>query len=225
VSERIGPDVLKTYPRAVAEVVKEAVNEHGVEFRVIDGGHLRMYCGNRDVIPAKINHNSPEQHILRKLLPWLEENVPTWKDRNTKVTAQAVEILAEVVNTTPRPAPKPVVEQAEQGFKCLRPGCGFVAKSAAGLRMHEAGHTGEKSKQAKKASETYRLRREQEKIVAQQALTALAEMHGLQVVDRGTNAKALEKRTADLEARLEKVTAERDELKARMDLMKEAFRA
>lgn len=212
---------LSKYPRPVAKIIAEAVNKHGVDYRDQDGSHLRLYCGDRKVIPIKIAASRDAEHTLRYLIPWLEQHVESWLQAD--VTTEAIETLAEAVNTTPKPVrAKPVTEADEPKFKCDWKGCSFVAKNAAGLRMHIAGHTGEKKKHAAKSAETARLRREQEKIVAEQALAALAELHGLKVSD--SDSLALKAQVMRLEAQVKTLTKERDDAQARVELLNEAFR-
>ena len=77
---RIERAELTRFPDSVAEVIMAAVNEHGVGYRSLDGQHVRLYNGDRDVRPIKIAASRPGPHTLRRLLKWLAVNVPTWKE-------------------------------------------------------------------------------------------------------------------------------------------------
>lgn len=245
---------LRAFPRPVAKVVTEAVNKHGVPYRTQDGSHLRLYCGDRGVTPLKISAERPAEHTLRVLIPWLEQNVKSWLE--TDVTKASIETLAEVVNTSPKPVkakpvvasepeaevevsePEPVLleDGTQSSFSpgldipedlvCRWEGCGRQAKTTSGYRMHWAGHTGEKKQHAAKGVETYRLRVEQERVVATQALAALAELHGLKIGDTedSEKTKRLEKQVKELSAQVETLTRERDDALARVSLLNEAFR-
>lgn len=225
---------LRKFPRQITKVITEAVNKHGVTYRMIDGSHIRLFCGDRNVIPIKIAAERPAEYTMGYLIRWLEENIPSWTERD--VTPEEVETLAEVVNTRPvkvravvdspaevestgeqeastQPAPPPIPGD----LICTWPGCGRENKTAGGYRMHWAGHTGEKKKQAAKATASNALRREQKKVIATQAISALAELHGIKI-------GADERRVKALEAKVEKLTKERDDALARISLMNEAFK-
>lgn len=237
---------LAAYPRPVARVIAEAVNKHGVGYRLMDGGHIRLFNGDRGVTPRKVSAHSKEQVSLRRLLTWLETNVATWpKD---EVTPLAVETLAEVINTSPKPARTrgtPVTattetteewtpvkygfEQNGDTFRCTT--CGYERTgNNRGLHLHAAKHddSGSQSENGKKGGEARALRAQQRKVHRQEAVRILAEQNGLKVVEKDVDLKAVaksEKEMARLQAQVEKLTTERDELRARLDLMKEALRA
>lgn len=237
--QRITSDQLKTFDKAIRDVVMEAVNEHGVSYRVIDGGHIRFYCGDRDVIPAKINHNSPAQHILRKLLPWLEENVPTWKNRNKVVDRDVVTALAEIVNTSPKPVTvEPVQEDGWEdikygfetnGEKVRCKSCGFEREgtAAVGLHLHHMKHVDPEGVKARgaKGNVGRKLNQDQRKIMRQEAVRVLAQQNGLDVVEKSAKVPDLRKKVEKLEKQVTDLIAERDELKARLDLIREGLRA
>jgi hypothetical protein len=241
---RITPDKLKTFPRAVAKVVMEAVNDFGVTYRVIDGGHIRLYCGNADVIPAKINHTSPEQHILRKLLPWLDDNVEGWTSRNDKPTAVAValtEALARKEETDSPASSEPAGEQdgstpdqhgfiIEDGiYKCVH--CDHTQPKGQGRYLHGLKHRNpeEIRKMQKSAGEGRSLKHDQRVVMRREAVRVLAEQNGLVVFEKGqVDAKStarLQRQVTELEAKVERLTAERDEARARLSLITEAMKA
>lgn len=72
---------LSVFPRQVADVVLRAVNEHGVTYRMLDGGHLRLFTGDRRQRPIKVSAKRPTQATMRRLIPWLVRNVPSWDER------------------------------------------------------------------------------------------------------------------------------------------------
>lgn len=232
---------LSKFPRPVARVVAEAVNKHGAKVRMMsDGVHLRLMNGNREVLPCKVAASRPPEHTMRYLIPWLEQNIPSWTQG--EVSKEAMEALRETVTSepkerkaemkttdkadvkpittkTPEPEQKFMAVEVPKDLVCRWPDCGRKAKTPSGYRMHWAGHTGEKKKHAKKGAETARLNRDQSKVVAMQALSALAEMHGLTIGEGGGV-----KRIKELEAQVKALTKERDDALARVALLNEAFK-
>lgn len=69
---------LKMFPGPVATIIRDAINDHGLTYRMLDGGHVRLYTGDRSVVPFKVAASRPAEHTLRRLVPWLAEHVPTW---------------------------------------------------------------------------------------------------------------------------------------------------
>lgn len=72
---------LYAYPKSVVDVLMEAINEYGVPYRFIDGSHIRLYNGDRSVIPYKASASRPAKYTLQYLHRWLEENWEPWTKR------------------------------------------------------------------------------------------------------------------------------------------------
>src|SRR5690625_3934880 len=70
---------LRKYPREVADVLLGPVGRR-VPYRVIDGGHLRLYNGGREVMPFKVSSSRPANQTLPYLRSWLEENWHPWSE-------------------------------------------------------------------------------------------------------------------------------------------------
>src|SRR5690625_4489206 len=87
---------LRKYPREVADVLLEAVGM-GVPYRGIDGGHLRLYNGDREVMPFKVSSSRPANQTLPYLRSWLEENWHPWSEAKaeTEVTPESLSALRE----------------------------------------------------------------------------------------------------------------------------------
>lgn len=86
---------LRKYPREVADVLLEAVGM-GVPYRVIDGGHLRLYNGDREVMPFKVSSSRPANQTLPYLRSWLEENWHPWSEAKAEeVTPESLSALRE----------------------------------------------------------------------------------------------------------------------------------
>lgn len=245
-SDTIRPKDLVQFPRPVAKVLTDAINKHGVGYRLMDGGHIRLFCGDRQIVPIKVSASRDAEHTIRYLVPWLEEHVESWLQG--EVTPDVIKNLAELKNSRPVPA-TPVVstdspasdeptgeqkpstpdgkgEAMSAALKipadlvCQWPDCGKKMKNTSGYRMHWAGHTGEKRQHAAKGAETARLRRSQESAIALAALTAIADLHGITI----GGSKALEKKVSELEAKVATLTRERDDAIARVELLNEAFK-
>lgn len=230
---------LKAFPGPVAAVLREAINEHGVTYRMLDGGHVRLYTGQRSVIPFKISASRPAEHTLRRLGPWLAEHVPTWKEPEMEVTPDAIRTLAAVVNTTPEPEPEAVspwrpyvpasgndygFDTDGETFRCRV--CGWERADARGLHLHHNSHTGAATEASARARETRALRGEQRRTMIASAIAVLAEEHGLRVTD--TDPADLDALRADnerLRAEVERLTRANEDLDARLALIKDAMGA
>ena len=81
----IGRKQLRVFPKGVQDVVLDAVNHHGVDYRVLGNNNgIRLYPPTgTDVYPFKVNIKVSEENTLRKLVPWLEQVVPTWGQEET----------------------------------------------------------------------------------------------------------------------------------------------
>lgn len=246
-SETITGRELSKFPRPVVKVLTEAINKHQVKHRILsDGVHLRLYCGDRDVVPIKVAASRPAEHTLRYLLPWLEENVESWSRR--EVTEDTVKDLAEALNTSPKAAPEPVVERKEptpgwesashgfetNGKKVRCTVCGFEREgtSKQGLHLHSMKHTNPEAikERARSAGENRSLRRKQAVTMRREAVRVLAKQNGLIVIekDQAGDLKEVERLRKEIESlnhKVEVLTEQRDDLRARLDLMKEALRA
>lgn len=253
-SPSIGAKDLNGFPRPVAKVIIEAVNQHGVVYRKLDGTHIRLYCGDRNIVPLKIAGVRPAEHTLRYLLPWLEENIPTWSTRD--VTADSIKDLAAVVNTSPEVDSSPAADtggdsqaaEEEQdtstqwvdhkygfetdgtNYRCKT--CGWTREDARGLHLHADKHENPEAiqKRAEAGNAAKNLHHSQRAVMRKEAVRVLAQQNGLVVFDKEDAPSA--KEFARLNAEIERLTAEAEkwknkagELQARMDLLKEAMRA
>lgn len=237
----ITPKELRGFPASVATVIRDAVNDHGVTYRLLDGNHVRLYNGNRDTLPLKVSASRPAEASLRYLVPWLEEHVPTWTER--PVTDDTLRALADAVNTAPKMDPKPVAEPEPSwvpfipgsgidygfetnGTKFRCRSCGYTQDSGRGVHLHHAKHTGAASSNTKKAAESRTLRAQQRETLLAQAITVLAEEHGLRVTDADpVDADALRAEIDALRANVDRLTRERDDAVTRLSLIKDAMGA
>lgn len=74
----VRPAQLRPFPAAVRTVLASAINDHGVAYRLLDGGHIRLYSGDRTVPPIKVSAARSAEDSVRFLERWLELNVPSW---------------------------------------------------------------------------------------------------------------------------------------------------
>ena len=84
---------LRGYPKPVVDVLMEAINEYGVGYRLLDGRHLRLYCGDREVIPLKVSASRAAEYTLPYLTGWLTENWKPWAERD-QVSENSLAALA-----------------------------------------------------------------------------------------------------------------------------------
>lgn len=233
--ERITPRDLGKIPRKTATIVCELVNEYGVRYKTSDGTHVFLYNGDRGTRPYKIAASRPEETTLHFLYRWIDENVPQWK-KGDNVTQADLEALAQAVNSNDTAMTLPPEDDNEwveykyglltngEEYKCKD--CDWtrsVTDGKRGLHLHwpTAHDKARRKVERKKAGETRAVRAAQRKVLVREALIVLAQAQGLHVSEEKIDLKTIDK----LKAQLEKVTKERDELKARMDLAKEAFKA
>lgn len=233
--ERITPKDLGKIKRKTATIVCDLVNNYGVEYKTSDGTHVFLYNGKNGTRPYKIAASRPEESTLHFLYRWIDENVPDWK-KGTEVSKADLEALAKAVSTTEHddePDDEPDDGWVEYGhglvtngevYKCKdcdwsRP----VSEGRRGLHLHHttAHEKKERAASAKKSGETRAIRNAQRKIMVRQAVIVLAEAQGLHISEEKVDTKTI----AKLRAQLEKVTTERDEARARLDLIKEGLRA
>lgn len=97
---RISPTDLKKYPQPVIDLICEAINEHGVPFRVLDGGHLMLYSGDRSDPPFKIAAVRPHQATLRRMIPWLEANTSWQRPGPIQTSVPQVSQSVTITRTT-----------------------------------------------------------------------------------------------------------------------------
>lgn len=190
---------LRAFPRDVARVIVDAARDHGVQVRVLDGSHVRLYNGNRDILPLKVSAQRPAELSLKFLLPWLTDNVPSWADAD--VSAADVRTLAAVVNTRPvkrtDPAPAMAVHSAATRAAERKDDHVPAVDVATAEDMHA---------------------RQQATFLAE-AARALAEHHGVL-----PDVTALEREIAELRAERDDAVRELGELKARLEIMREALK-
>ena len=238
------------YNRAVLSVVVDAINNHGVTHRIIDGAHFLLYNGDRAVRPFKVSASRKHEETIWALRKWLEENVSTWPKR--EVTSDDLAALASRFNgdaavPEPLPQPEPVPARAapvddedwvpatsssgrDWGFitngkvwRCTYPECDYYQREARGLHLHAGSHTGQSKQYSKEAGKSRSERKAKDNMVVKQALTALAAAHGFVIIGRD-EAKEIGKSKL-LAERLARVERERDEAKARLQLIQEAMKA
>lgn len=92
---------LRKFPRPVQDVLLEADGADGADVRMLDGGHARVYNGDREVRPIKVSASRQAEHTLRRLVPWLENNVPAWGRREKEE-----EMVATIEERSPEIADK-----------------------------------------------------------------------------------------------------------------------
>lgn len=107
---------LRKFPRPVQDVLLEADGVDGADVRMLDGGHARVYNGDREVRPIKVSASRQAEHTLRRLVPWLENNVPAWGRREKEE-----EMVATIEERSPEIADKLrglTVEADEEPIVC-----------------------------------------------------------------------------------------------------------
>lgn len=125
---RITARDLKGWPSAVKDMVVEAVNSHGVGWRLMDGGHIRLYAGGRGTVPFKASASRPAEDTIRRLDPWLKENVTSWADRNRPAPAARMTAAARPVITVDPPAPSEADLLAAQAVTRIRAAVAVIAE-------------------------------------------------------------------------------------------------
>lgn len=246
-TERVNPnEFASAFGKPLAQLFAEAINDHGVGYRRMDATHLRLFCGDRSVMPFKASRSRAVEDTTQNLLKWLSRNVPTWDTRNIK--PETLEVLRDTINgvqeeamTTTTPTPTPPTEtlwvpvETSTGnswgfetngttYRCTE--CGFTQQYRRGLHLHNAKHTGRASELAMVAAASHKSNVEKNRMLVTQALTVLAAAHGYGLTEG--DAKGVEALTKELDAvkaELIKVTNERDEVKARLSLIQEAMKA
>lgn len=161
---------LSKHPKEVADVLLQAVNTYGVPYRLLDGSHIRLYNGDREVVPFKASASRPERYTLQYLHRWLEENWQPWAEQvpeQEKVTQESLQALAEKYpgpdddddDTNNEPESEEQVEPEMEpewvpyrsprgetyGFetngKIYRCAwCGYRKRNAQGMHLHAASH-------------------------------------------------------------------------------------
>jgi hypothetical protein len=246
--QRISTRDIPRHDRSVADVVVNAVNNHGVRIKIIDGSHFMLYNGDPAVRPEKISSSRPAEDTMNRLLRWLSRNVPTWDTRDVKPDDLAA--LRDRFNgSAPAPEPEPEPESKtgwapvvsgsgkNWGFetngtvwRCTVKGCGHTQTEARGLHLHAGSHTGAAKRYSEEANKSRRERRDKEQMLISQAMTVLAAAHGFTLADKDVvkTVKDVERLGAEVERlqrQVEKITKERDEAVARLALIQEAMKA
>lgn len=250
----ISPKDLGSIPRKTSSLVCDLVNNYGVRHRLQKGGgHLYLYNGETQTRPYKISASRPEETTLAFLYQWIEENVPEYAQRE-EVRENDLRLLASGVTTkdtidADEPEPEPTAEGRTRCYTakgddlqfetdgeiyyCLR--CSYTQNHRRGMHLHNARHELSKGEQAERISrsvETRKLRAQQRDQLIEHALAVIVKEHGFTL---GGDEKALQDAEADLERyrkrtasdakKIADLTAERDDLKAKLSLIKEAMRA
>ena len=238
----ITPRDLGGIPRPVALVICELVNNHGVTYRLqkSNGGHVFLYNGDQQTRPFKISGSRQSEDTMTYLEKWIKQNVPTYGVEPVRQTVTPADVakLAAVVNTVEhedKPAEPKVEAVAEEVWKPHKYGfvtngqiyrytyadCLYERDDARGLHLHEQIHTGVKAEYSKAGGKAAALAYQQRKIMVSEALRALAEHHGMTLLDGDTPKVDVEGLIAE-NARLKQ---EVEDLKARVALITEALRA
>ena len=230
---------LSKYPKGVADVLLKAVNTYGVPYRLIDGSHLRLYNGDREVTPFKAAASRQEKYTLQYLNRWLMENWPRWAEdhvQDRSETSEEAEAEAEVTPEPEKPSDGDLGEEERwephltnsgksHGFetngkvyRCIH--CGYQQSYGRGLHLHAATHEDPdlwyRAARGRRAARE-RQQAEAEETKAVDAVRVLAAHHGLDLVDSEEVARLREEVT--------NLTKERDDALARLSLVKEAFGA
>lgn len=246
---RITPKDLGRIPRKVATLICELVNDYGVRYRVPgNSNHVLLYNGDSKSQPFKVSQHRPEEHSLQFIHTWIKDNVPDYGKKPTTPTKAVVgesdiKALAEAINTGPSGAAKvvPTLEKVDTTgrkpvvdgdgknlgydtdgtlFYCRQ--CDYSRPNRQGFHLHTQSHDPERmAKVASAGGQANSLKRQQREVMVASAFDVLADHLGFKVVDKSVDPAevvALKQQVADLKT-------ERDDLKARLDLMREALRA
>ena len=237
--ETIRRQDLSAYPKSVVDVLMEAINEYGVPYRLIDGSHIRLYNGDRSVVPYKGSASRPAKYTLQYLNRWLMENWPRWAQdhaQDRSETSEEAEVEAEVTPEPEKPSDGDLGEEERwephltnsgksHGFetngkvyRCIH--CGYQQSYGRGLHLHAATHEDPdlwyRAARGRRAARE-RQQAEAEEMKAVDAVRVLAAHHGLDLVDS--------EEVARLREEVRSLIVERDEALARLALVKEAFGA
>lgn len=185
---------LRGYPKSVVDVLMEAINTYGVGYRLLDGRHLRLYCGDRDVIPLKVSASRPAEYTLPYLTGWLTENWKPWADRE-QVSKSSLDALAsrypgqgdddtstEEKVEEPEPTPtedddwKPYVSGSGKSHGFLTNGtvyrcetCGHEQPYSRGLHLHAVMHDEDRKQEfVRKSVEAKRSYRDEQRALEEQ---------------------------------------------------------
>lgn len=122
---------LRAFPRPVQDILLEADGLEGVEVKLLDGSHARLLNGDRAVRPIKVSGSRSAEDTIRRLVPWLERNVPAWAQREeSKMASTIAEMVPEVVDDLQR-----VVSPGRKEFRCAY-GCDLEFDSAREMNDH-----------------------------------------------------------------------------------------
>lgn len=183
---------LRKYPREVADVLLEAVNTYGVPYRLIDGNHIRLYCGDREVIPFKASASREGKYTLPYLTSWLDEHWPAWAEREKEQqqqqeTEESLVALqahfgggAEETEEKPEqqePEPEWVEYRNSRGksygfetdgsrYRCRE--CGHSMGTSRGLHLHAVMHSDKHEEHVRKSAEAKRAKSEERRLREQQ---------------------------------------------------------
>lgn len=108
-------------------------------------------------------------------------------------------------------------------YRCAFEGCDYTRDGdAKGLHLHEAAHDPEFiAERARRGGVAAGLARQQKKILATEAVRALAGYHGMEVIEKGADTPEVTK----LREEIERLKQELDDTKARLSLIRDAMRA
>jgi hypothetical protein len=225
--ERITPSDLGKIGRKTKKILCELANSHGVKMRVThDGNHVLLYNGDTQERPYKISSSRPEETTLTYLKRWIADNVPDYDKPKPKPAPTPLVMTSEKKETS-MPALAAVPQDSspwkpyKYGFetdgttyRCATQGCDFSKESTHALHLHAVTHADDlherRSAATAKALETKAEKR-------QEVADALRLLARHLKIDMG-DTEALKQRVVELEQ-------ENADLKARLDLLREALRA
>lgn len=186
---------LRGYPKSVVDVLMEAINEYGVPYRLLDGRHLRLYCGDRDVIPLKVSASRAAEYTLPYLTGWLTEHWKPWAEReqvsesslaalasrypgqgDDASTEEKVEADAPAAESTESDDWKPYVSGSGKSHGFLTNGtvyrcetCGHEQPYSRGLHLHAIMHDEDRKQEyVRKSVEAKRSQRDEQRALEEQ---------------------------------------------------------
>jgi len=243
---------LKQFPTEVAARLIDITTNHGIVWRMPDGGHVLLYNGGRGR-PYKVAAKRPAQSTMPYLDKWVEETIPGYFAAPASTTLLTAQLQLEDQEQQPEQEQAPAtldptapgqplvystgktsvcfVWNENDDHKYLQ--CTMCNHSQEGMRyahLHEGKHTGTASANAAaagtKAQERRALaaaERQAEKELAASAAELLAQYFGIAT---GANKDVVDRLNSLLVVRDQQVddlTKERDDLLTKLSVIREAM--
>lgn len=229
ITELSRKDLPSVWNKKVTDVLLHIVNDLGVRHRIIDGGHLLLYPPDASKRPKKVSASRDATEMLGFLKTWIEVECADEQEHWSKVEAerrrQPQEKVSAVSNFSsgapvsepvqetvdPEPIEEPEApETVDEGFSCDL--CDFTSDTKASKSGHMKAH-----------SEIYAhdfngVGRRKVKNAIEVLIEATI---GERAMSFGGN--GLQEQVNKLTERLAKAEQERDDLKAKVKLMREAL--